>query len=69
MSVIFLAGVVRIELTPEESEASVLPLHHTPVASVIIHPIFANCNYLTIFTIRYSMFLYRDSRLPTSFLR
>ncbi len=26
----FLAGVVRIELTPEESEASVLPLHHTP---------------------------------------
>lgn len=25
-----LAGVVRIELTPTESEAVVLPLHHTP---------------------------------------
>ena len=29
-----LAGVVRIELTPEESEASVLPLHHTPTFAI-----------------------------------
>lgn len=29
-----MAGVVRIELTPEESEASVLPLHHTPAKRI-----------------------------------
>lgn len=35
--VFFVAGVVRIELTPKESEAFVLPLHHTPVTDCIVY--------------------------------
>ncbi len=34
------AGVVRIELTPKESEAFVLPLHHTPATSPILYHFF-----------------------------
>ena len=46
-TIFFLAGVVRIELTPEESEASVLPLHHTPA-------FFADCFVLYTIISRYA---------------